>query len=86
MYVSTPLNKWNEEDHWNSMEQDGLLFQDLPEFTPPNRSTKKSQKKSVAIGSPDINGLQQVGFSMSSTHECASKRDTNGMCMCAVSV
>ena len=77
VYVSTPLNKWNGEDHWKSMEQD-YLFEDLPEFTPPNRNTKRSQK-SVASGHPskrDTNGVcnTSVNAVLSTCNTPGSKR------------
>ena len=76
-YGSTPSNEWSEEDHWSSMEHDSLLFEKQPEFKPPKRSTKKSQK-SAAFGSSDVNDPRQVA---STTHGHAAK---SGKFMCAV--
>ena len=77
IYDSTPLNKWSEEDHWSSMEQDSLLFEEQPEFKLPKQSTKKSQK-SAAFGSSDVNDPWQVALT---THGHAAK---SSKFMCAI--
>ena len=79
LYASTPLNKWRKEDHWSSMEQDSLLFEEPPEFKlpRPRQNTKKSQK-SAGFGFSDVSDPRQVA---STTHGCAAVR---GKFMCAI--
>ena len=77
VYASTPLNKWNREECWKGMEQDDLLLDHLPEFTPPVGNNKKSQK-SVASRSPDDGDIQLVAFPVGTSSRCLSRGNTNG--------
>ena len=77
VYASTPLNKWKREECWKGVEQDDLLFDHLPEFTPPIGNTKTS-KKSVTFGSPDDGDTQLVAFPVGTSSRCLSRGNTNG--------